>query len=165
MPDDITSENLHRLLDYDQKTGFFHWKLSYGGKISGSRAGSVTKAGYIVIRILGKLYYAHRLAWLCVNGYFPIQEIDHIDCNKKNNSFSNLRLGTHAQNSRNGTRRKNNLSGFKGVSWNKYGHKWQAHIMVCGKSMYLGLFKKREEAAQAYWIAAQRHHKQFARMG
>ena len=51
-------------LEYNKETGELFWKkrASYKTKI-GTEAGSVSDHGYIVIRLKGKLYYAHRLAW------------------------------------------------------------------------------------------------------
>lgn len=48
----------------------------------GDVAGCVDKDGYIQIRLKGKMYPAHRLAWLYVYGEWPQDEIDHINCVK-----------------------------------------------------------------------------------
>lgn len=89
--------------------------------------------------------------------------VDHIDGNGLNNSRSNLRLATNAENCRN--RRKlnrNNKSGFHGVYWHKSNKKWIAEIRINGQSKHLGTFETAIAAAIAYNVAAAEHYRQFA---
>jgi hypothetical protein len=55
--------------------------------------------GYVQIKISGKLYHAHRLAWLYVYGYMPEKEIDHINRIRDDNRIANLREATSQLNS------------------------------------------------------------------
>ena len=89
-------------------------------------------------------------------------EIDHIDGNRLNNQRSNLRLATSSQNKMNRGPRKDNKSGYKGVSWHKQRDKWTSRIMANGKYLSLGLFDNIFEAVRAYNLAAKKHHKEFA---
>src|SRR3990167_6476682 len=68
-------------------------------------------------------------------------EVDHIDGNRLNNQYSNLRLASSSQNKINRGPRKDNRSGYKGVSWHKQRLKWTARIMADDKYQHLGLFK------------------------
>ncbi len=86
--------------------------------------------------------------------------VDHIDRNRLNNRRDNLRICTQAQNSCNRSMMRNNTSGFKGVS--RHGKKWQSRIKLDGKSMFLGYFNTKEEAARAYDAAAVKFHGEFA---
>lgn len=43
-----------------------------------------------------------------------------------------------------------NSSGYRGVCWNPIRKRWRATLNLKGKHLYLGLFKTKEEAAQAY---------------
>jgi hypothetical protein len=50
--------------------------------------------------------------------------------------------------------RKNNASGYKGVSWWPRDNNWVAKITVNAKTKHLGYFITAEEAATAYDAAA-----------
>lgn len=89
--------------------------------------------------------------------------VDHIDGDGLNNRRSNLREATGAQNSRNSRLRRNNVSGFKGVSWIKRPGKWSAQIMVDGKQSHLGFFSDPKEAHAAYVRASEALHGEFGR--
>jgi hypothetical protein len=88
--------------------------------------------------------------------------VDHIDGNGLNNTRSNLRLATFAQNSRNRRTYGNNKSGYKGVSRNKANNLWVAQIAFEGVAIWLGEFTSKIEAAKQYNIAALKYHGEFA---
>ena len=73
---------------------------------------------------------------------------DHIDRNKSNNTESNLRLLTVAENARNRSLSKTNTSGKTGVRYEKTKGKYTAEIMINYVSHYLGDFDTYEEAVQ-----------------
>lgn len=93
------------------------------------------------------------------------REVDHINGNRLDNRRCNLRLATHEQNMHNARRRKDNSSGFKGVSWKVRDRKWYAAIEISGKRIHLGVFDTAEEAHVAYCGAADRLHGEFANHG
>ncbi len=74
------------------------------------------------------------------------EQVDHIDNNKTNNNFNNLRWATQKENSRNKGISKNNTSCLKGVMWRKDRSKWCACIKVDGINIHLGYFNTKEEA-------------------
>lgn len=87
--------------------------------------------------------------------------VDHINGNVLDNRKCNLRVCTHAENMRNITkRRKGNTSGYTGVS--KCGKRWAASIGDRGKTIYLGSFGNKEEAARARDLKAIELHGEFA---
>jgi hypothetical protein len=90
------------------------------------------------------------------------KKIDHRDRNGLNNRRSNLRIATNSQNQHNQGIRKNNKSGYKGVTWNKQHNKWQARICINWKEIWLGLFDDKKDAAKAYNEAALKYHGKFA---
>lgn len=89
--------------------------------------------------------------------------IDHIDGNGLNNQRSNLRPASVAQNNRNVGLRRDNRSGFKGVSFHKHNQKWRAYIAF-QRWIHIGYFSTAAEAAHAYDIAAKKYFGTFARL-
>lgn len=139
-----TLERLKGLLRYDPMTGLFWWTQKPKNQTqAGSVAGCpITKDGYIRIKIEGRRYFAHRLAWVYVHGTWPSHEIDHKDRNRSNNAITNLREATRRQNNRNRV--------TKGYSFNKRDRKFCAQIIVHGRTVSLGRFDTAEEASAAY---------------
>lgn len=93
-------------------------------------------------------------------GSLPGTKVDHKDGNGLNNSRSNLRYATAAQNQHNSGPRRGR---YKGVSWHRQARKWVVHIGSNGKRFYLGLFESEEEAARAYDVKCRELHGEFAR--
>lgn len=150
----LTQDGLRQVLDYDQETGFFTWKKQKATWIKkGKKAGSKTHHGYISIMIDGVNYLAHRLAFLWMEGYFPENDIDHIDRDKANNKWENLREISRSCNNINSGLRANCTSGVKGVAWDKVNKKWLSHITIAKKYKNLGRYKTLKEAAEARWAA------------
>jgi len=142
----LTQERLKELLHYNPETGIFIWLISKAKWLkAGDIAGCIRSDGYISIRSDGRSYYAHRLAWLYMEGRWP-SEIDHIDHDNTNNKWINLREVSHSENLRNRSMFKNNRSGVIGVCWNDCSNKWKAQIVVDGKTIHLGLFVDKFEA-------------------
>ena len=163
---ELTQEILKEYFQYNPETGLFIWKVFRGGgspKI-GTIAGTPHEDGYVKIKVNGKIYSAHRLAWLYMTGSFPTQEIDHTNGDGADNRFSNLREASRTENNRNTKVRKNNTSGFKRVSKNRHG-KWVSHIHVEGRQHYLGSFDTPEAAHEAYCMAAKAFYGEFANNG
>lgn len=160
----ITQDELKKFLKYNPDTGVFTWIVYTGGNIKkGAIAGSRRPNGYIDIRINRTGYLAHRLAWLYMNGEFPKKEIDHINRNKSDNSFCNLREASSSQNHFNREKQKNNTSGFKGVTPKDNGY--QAQATFKGKHIHLGWFKTPEEASKVYQKFIKENHGEFCCVG
>jgi hypothetical protein len=157
----ITQEQLKEILQYNSETGIFTWIKRTSIRITiGKIAGSLTNRGYSCIRINGKIYLSHRLAWLYVYGYFP-KLIDHINLDRKDNRIVNLREATQSENMRNSGLKRTNQHGFKGVSLDKRDMVWFARARINYKVIHLGRFKTKEEAAKAYDDFAKTHHGEF----
>ena len=164
MKNNLTHEYVSKILSYDHETGLFLWKRSSGKASVGKEAGTVMSKGYRCIWIDGRPYYAHRLAWLMHTGRWPERHIDHINMNRLDNSFGNLRQATNGQNRHNQGVPKNNTSGYKGVCWNKSSQKWQASIKKDGVRTYLGFFDDPYIAHLAYCKASAELHGEYGRV-
>lgn len=150
-----SQKELHNIFEYSD--GNLIWKNT--NKI----AGGISKStGYCQITIKGVLYLAHRLIYMWEFGSCPTNmQIDHIDGNRSNNKIKNLRLATNNQNQHNVGKRKDNTSGYKGVSFNKQRNKFYSYIRIEGKLKYLGYFEDAKDAESAYINAAKQIHKNF----
>lgn len=155
---DITVEELRGNLRYSPDSGHFVWVRA---DRFGERAGRLNN-GYVRI-FLGKHgpFLGHRLAWLYMTGAFPEGMIDHVDGNRANNAWTNLRKATPTQNSANSRIPKNNTTGFKGVT--KYRGLYRAQISCNNHRFWLGDYVTVEEARAAYAGAAQVAFGEFAR--
>lgn len=155
----LTAARVRELLRYDPDTGLFTWRVDRPGiKKAGDAAGhTCKKTHYVLIGIDRKIYLAHRIAWLYVKGQWPSMGLDHWDTVRANNRIGNLReLGQQANSENLRKAKKNNKSGFLGVSPHRYG--WVASIHHNRKKKHLGLFKKPEDAYAAYIEAKRKIH-------
>jgi hypothetical protein len=154
----ITADHLRSVLQYNPNTGEFTWKShAQRPDLIGKRAGSTTNAGYWAIAINNQKRLAHRLAWLYMTGAFPDGHIDHIDGNKQNNKFDNLREVSrfgNLQNIRKATAA--NKVGLLGVSAHQ--GKWRVQIMTNGKRVRESGFDTPEQAHQRYLELKRKHH-------
>jgi len=149
----LTQDTLKTLLNYDVNSGLFTWKVSPTNSVKkGSIAGTPDKYGYVTIRISGKLYMAHRLAWLYVYGKFPEKQIDHINHDKADNKINNLRDVSNSINQINIGIRSNNTSGVKGVTFNRQEKKWHSFIKIKGRKNHIGSYRLFNDAVQARQI-------------
>lgn len=158
----LTKEYLRSLLHYNESTGAFTWvRPPKNHQRMNQKEAGCKSTGYVLIRIDGKKYKAHRLAWLYVYGAMPSAGVDHIDGNTFNNAIVNLRECTQAQNGAN-AKRWAGKSLPKGVRRNGSG--FSARISFQKKIRHIGTFKTPEEAAAAYFAEAKKLYGEFARM-
>lgn len=97
----------------------------------------------------GAPFRAHRIVWAMTTGSWPKEQIDHINGDKTDNRFANLREATDLQNRRNMKRPHTNKSGVCGVCWHKGDQKWVVQISHAGKRIRLGGFASLSDAASA----------------
>lgn len=155
----ITQDRLKSLLTYDPDTGEFRWRIKRSNRApKGSVAGCADKHGYIVIRLDGTLYKAHRLAWLYCYGVLPSKNIDHINQNPGDNRITNLREADQHENNQNRRVQRSSRSGVTGISWNTAHGRWQARIHVRGQCISLGMHETKEAAILARANAERRYY-------
>lgn len=164
---DLSVEQVRTWLRYDSDTGEFFWVTQKDGRGRWrdirKRCGGVNGKGYRRIRVNGKYYAEHRLAWLYVYGSWPLKALDHINLDPTDNRIANLREATDSQNLANIRAYQRNTSGYKGVTLHKGTGKWQAQTKKDGKFHYLGLFDCPKDAHDAYRVGAKKYHGEFAR--
>lgn len=143
----ITQEDVKRIFDYNDETGFLVRKTN--GKIQCSQKGK-----YYFVSLFGAWHPAHRIIWVWLYGSFPLN-IDHKDGNGLNNKPDNLREASMSQNIANAD------YGFKrGIE--KHGRKFRARIWVNGTRIELGSYVTSEEAKAAFDSGAKKHFGEFA---
>lgn len=124
--------------------------------------GSKNSQGYAARRVMvdgvRKWKYMHRELTNPGRG----MTTDHINGNSLDNRLQNLRVCTPKQNRQNNRIPCNNKSGYKGVYWLKTHKAYQAQIRVDGKAIFLGNFKDKIKAAEAYNEAAHKYFGEYA---
>ena len=122
---------------------------------SNGRIATWNNGRYLGVSIYKTKYYAHRVIWCMVHGYWPKDDIDHKDGDPRNNRPDNLREATRSQNLANSERNR-----MRGVRWNGAGY--CARIHVEGQEIWLGSYRTVEEAKAAYQAGADRHFGEYA---
>lgn len=154
----LDSEKIKNLIHFDGEK--YYWKVRPASMFSSKSSAAAWNAKHAgketlnksngrkhsVVRIFGKNYASHRVIWLYHYGEWPTGEIDHINGNGFDNRLSNLRDVSHSENCKNMPIPSNNLSGVRGVHWDKGHSKWRAFIKTNGRSKYLGLFADKQQA-------------------
>jgi len=151
---------LHELLIYCPETGAFRRLKSSGPELAGTIAGTINSHGYVAIRVGGRRYKAHRLAWFFAYGKWPTGQIDHANRNKADNRLANLREASPQQNRVNCVRPSRRAkTGFMGVEAKR--GKFAAAVRINGIRHHLGTFLSPEEASAVYQAAAKKAFGQF----
>jgi len=159
-------ETLNELFVYDPLTGDLRWKsipANFRRAKVGDLVGTVGAKGYLIVGVNRVQYLAHRIIWKMMTGADPVDQVDHEDTNRLNNRWANLREATNGPNVWNAKLRKDNKSGFKGVHF-KLG-RWRA-VLGGGekRQQHIGCFGSKEEAAEAWRVAAEKQRGEFMRI-
>jgi hypothetical protein len=152
-------------LEYNPITGALSRILGVPGASAGSKVGTPQSKGYLELMIDRKRYLAHRIIWFYMTKGWPKDQIDHINGNRSDNRWINLREATGLQNNANSKIPVTNTSGLKGVTWQSQNKKWRAQLSINNKQKYLGSFETKEEAYLAYCQAAKELRGEYARFG
>jgi len=131
---------------------FSNYEINFLGEVRNITTLRILKpspntGGYLQVPLYNngtrQLFRIHRLVALA---FIPNSDdklfVDHIDRNRTNNSISNLRWATKAENCQNINVPKNNKSGVIGVSFDNTWNVWVAKR----QRRHLGTFKTMEEA-------------------
>jgi len=165
----ITFKRANELLCYSPETGEMRWRTNgpnrravsiAGGIYSKMRRGKIEKVPQIMLDY--KSYRLPRIAYLLMTGEWPKHQIDHVNGDRSDNRWSNLRDATNGQNGQNRGMMSSNTSGYKGVY--KCRNKWRARIRYNKLRFSLGSYVTRETAYEAYSCVARILHGEYARL-
>ncbi|WP_313609862.1 HNH endonuclease [Rhizobium sp.] len=174
--DHIDVEELFLIFDL-QDNGDLIWRRRSGStkditifnvKFAGKVAGSVNAHGYkqVVFRWRGLKFclLQHCIVWAMTHGFWlEGRKLDHEDNVRTNNRSSNIRRASDSQNAYNSMVRSDNISGFKGVSFQRNSGLWHARLYANKACVLSAYHKTAKEAARAYDAAALKHHGEFAK--
>ena len=160
-----SKEELRRLLTYNEVSGDFTWNVNKSSRARAGKVAGTKSSDGVYIRIDGRNYAAHRLAFIYIDGVLPSEghNVDHKDCNHYNNSWGNLRISTFSQNSCNRRVQSNSKSGIKNISFYKNICKWRVAVSSKGVGSYEEFFDDLELAMLVASEARILYHKDFAR--
>lgn len=158
----VNASQLHELLDYDQSSGALTWRKrdicwfksrrdceAWNTRYAGKPANHLHKFGYVVIRLFGRPYKGHRIAYAMYHGRWPALQIDHINGDKADNRIANLREVDNRTNAMNTKTHRHNTSGVSGVHWSTRDKKWIARIGTTKAGSFIGAFKSFDDAVSA----------------
>lgn len=168
-------EVLRQLLRYDPETGKLFWRergpewFTSSGRTWNSRYAGTEALAWVMVNgykqgaVLNRNMMAHRVIWALQTGAWPVADIDHINGDRADNRWCNLREATRTQNNQNRRSIAGRSSKYLGVSRVKSSGKWDVRIVVDGKQKCLGHYDDEMEAAMVYDEAARTYHGAFAR--
>jgi len=144
----ITVETLYERLEADFKLGKLYYKPTglswWDTRYSGQECFNINAHGYLCGTINKVRLLKHRVIFAMHEGRWPSQ-IDHINRNKSDNRFENLREVTQKENNQNIGKRCSNTSGKTGVYYRTREGLWLAKI----SNRELGYFKSKEDAIKS----------------
>lgn len=144
----ITQAELKEVLHYDSNTGLFTRLISNGNNTRKTPY-TPNSHGYILINVGGRVYKAHRLAWVYVYGTLNDSDIlDHINGIRSDNRITNLRIVSHRTNC--GNKEANRNGKLVGTRYNSRHNKWKAQITIESVPHHIGTFDTELDAHNAY---------------
>lgn len=159
----LTAEQARELLSYDPETGELSWVPGAAGSLNRRGiAGGPHPGGYWMVKVGGRNYSAHRLAWLIQTGEWPLHQVDHINRSRADNRWCNLRAASRNENCRNSSISANNTSGAQNVNWHKTMRKWAVSLCINSKKKWIGAFDDFEFAELVAHEARRRYFGEFA---
>lgn len=137
---------------YDPETGIIIGR-------QGRPVGSINKVnGYVMTHFDKRTVYVHRLAYFIMTGTWPEGDMDHVNGNRTDNRWSNLRVATRQQN-------LFNKRSTRELPKNVYRHssgRYRVKMQVGGATRHFGYFDDLEAAEFVASLVQERYHGEFA---
>lgn len=156
----ISAEQAREWYDYNPDSGVFTRRVQRKSRPAGSVLAGTLNHGYLRVMVAGRSYSLHRLAFLWMTGHWPSADVDHIDGDRTNNRWANLRdvdRSTNLQNTR-AAKSHNKSTGILGAYFHKKTGRYTSRIRSCGRNVHLGMFSTPQEAHAAYVAAKRQLH-------
>lgn len=153
----LSPAELVDLFRYEEDSGLLIWIKPKGRVKVGSACKSLKANGYLQVEVSGRNYLVHRIIWALKTGSWPDKHIDHVDGNRSNNRWTNLRDVSQGVNMQNLKRAKSqNKLGLLGVIFHR--NRYRAVLQANGKVVHRSYHSTAEEAHIAYLKAKRRLH-------
>jgi len=118
----------------------------------------LTKHGYVRTSLKNRrMKFLHNFILPNYNNIY----VDHINNNKLDNRYNNLRYATKQQNAMNSKIPKNNKLKIKGVCFDNKRKKWRATIKINQKQIHLGYFLNINDAKDIRIKAEEKYFKEY----
>lgn len=160
--------DLRQLLNYSPDTGALTWlkrplhffptggkspsrsRNTWNSRYAGTPAlNSLNAHGYKSGRLLDRTTLSHRVIFAIQEGQWPTGQVDHINGDRADNRWNNLRQVSHQNNAKNMRLPSHNTSGHIGVYWDVRRGKWGAVIQANRKRKFIGYFDHKCDAVAA----------------
>lgn len=119
--------------------------------------------GYVEARCIDGSNTTAKMHRIVMNATETNQIVDHKNRRKNDNRKSNLRVVNVRENNFNGGERKNNTSGFRGITWRNDNKKWRVRIGKDYAEKTIGHYDTLEDAISARRNAEQEYYGEYAR--
>lgn len=143
--EELSQSFIKKAFKYNPETGNLTYRFTQAAGKTGEIATINHSGGYLSVRINGKDYLTHRIIWLYMKGYLPLQ-IDHINHVRDDNRWINLREVSNRENHLNESIPNNSTTNVLGVSLIKATNRFRAYIVIHNKQIHLGVFNTLNEA-------------------
>tara|TARA_R100000781_G_scaffold108815_1_gene73519 strand:- start:1051 stop:1599 length:549 start_codon:yes stop_codon:yes gene_type:complete len=152
-----SQEFLRGIHSYDPDSGRYLHSVDLNTRKKGDHVGIIKEGGPIHNRrkfwggayINGGSYVVARLIWVWVTGDDPGELlVDHENRNSLDNRWTNLRLATHGENSRNRSIHRNNSTGYANIYYVS-GGRYRVSFQYEGQPIDLGTFPSLNKAKKA----------------